>query len=68
MSVDPELSSFVKTIEFAQRAKAQMIERNMTRARKRCPDCGGMVRLVLTGRKNHLHMACETVGCMRLME
>ena len=30
---------------------------------------GGKVRAVLAGRKQHLHMACETAGCnMRMME
>ena len=34
-----------------------------------CPECGGTVHFAIGGPRNHLHMACETAGCiMRMME
>lgn len=49
-------------------SKRKMIERNSTRATRTCPNCGGKVNMILAGPKKHLHGACETQGCMRIME
>lgn len=54
--------------DFGLKAKRQMIEKNLTRARKKCPLCGGMVKLVLAGKKQHLHMGCPDCGGMQMME
>ena len=66
---DSELpDQFAQTIELAMRAKRAMIEKDKRRGWTKCPRCGGKITAVLAGRKNHLHMACETEGCIRMME
>jgi hypothetical protein len=56
-------------MDLASRVKAAMRAKNRTQAWTKCPKCGGKVRAVLAGRKQHLHMACETAGCtIRMME
>lgn len=58
-----------KILPYAMKAKRQMLAAKATHARKTCPECGGTVHFALSGPRNHLHMACETAGCiMRAME
>jgi hypothetical protein len=53
----------------AIKAKGQMLELGLTRARKRCPHCCGMARLRLAGPNNHVHARCETTyGCLWFIE
>jgi ribosomal protein S27AE len=56
------------TLELAQKMKAAMKAKGKTTAWTKCPRCGGKVRAVLAGHKQHIHMACETAGCIRMME
>ena len=60
--------NFATTIQFAMECKAQMLNHGARRARKTCPICGATVNMVLAGPRNHIHLACETQNCMRLME
>jgi hypothetical protein len=71
--MDDDRSAFfdhvVGVMDLASRVKAAMRAKNRTRAWTKCPKCGGKVLAVLAGRKQHLHMACETAGCnIRMME
>jgi hypothetical protein len=71
MADDPSafLGQMLGVMELASRVKAAMRAKNRTQAWTKCPKCGGKVHAVLAGRKQHLHMACETVGCnIRMME
>ena len=49
------------------KAKKQMLAAKVKNARKTCPECGGTVHFAIGGPRNHLHMACETAGCIMSM-
>lgn len=61
------MSDINETLKFGMKAKQQMLDQNLTSAKKACPRCGKWVKLRLAGKKNHLHMSCETEGCMWMM-
>ena len=62
-------AAIAKILPFAMKAKTQMLAAKVKHARKTCPECGGTVHFAIGGPRNHLHMACETAGCiMRMME
>ncbi len=52
----------------AGRVKRAMQRKGRRRAWTRCPRCGGRILAALGGRKDHIHMACETENCVRIME
>jgi len=64
MNVD----DMIKSIALAQKVKAALLKQNKRRGWTKCPTCGGKINAVLAGHKNHIHMACETPNCFRLME
>lgn len=33
-----------------------------------CPICSGRLRLSISGRNNHVHGRCQTIGCLNWME
>lgn len=68
-NIDGFKATVAKILPYAMKAKKQMLAAKTTRARKTCPECGGTVHFAIGGPRNHLHMACETAGCiMRMME
>jgi hypothetical protein len=48
--------------------KDAMRAKGKRRGWTRCPRCGGKITAILAGRKDHIHMACEKLDCLRLME
>lgn len=66
---NPLRDHMLEVMELAVRVKRAMKAKNQSRAWTKCPKCGGKVRAVLAGHRQHLHMACETAGCnIRMME
>lgn len=39
--------------------KTNMLDKNLTRAKAKCPFCDGHWHAILAGRKNHFHMRCD---------
>lgn len=68
MTTRQEIDDMVAAISWWQESKRRMIAKKSTRARRTCPKCGGTVNMILAGAKQHLHGACETPKCMRIME
>lgn len=69
MTDKPDFAAqFRETLDLAMRLKSAMKDRGKATAWTKCPRCGGKVRAVLAGHKQHIHMACETAGCIRVME
>lgn len=68
--IAPDVSDhFNQVFGLAVKVKAAMKRQNRRRGWTKCPYCGGKVVVVLAGRRDHLHMACQTAGCnMRMME
>ena len=63
------MADFDQSLTLAMKVKAEMKAKGKTSAWTKCPRCGGKVRAVLAGHKQHIHMACETRGCnVRVME
>lgn len=62
------LQRAAEALAFAMKAKGQMRAKGLTRARKACPRCGGIVHLALVGGRGHVHAACETPSCLRVTE
>lgn len=63
------MADFDQSLTLALKVKAAMKAKGKTTAWTKCPRCGGKVRAVLAGHKQHIHMACETAGCnVRVME
>ena len=69
---NPDRAAFIarmgETMAFATKVKAALKAKGKRSGWTKCPCCGGKVRAVLCGRKDHLHMACETDGCVRMMQ
>jgi hypothetical protein len=65
-----EVDLFTRTIESTLRdafkMKARMLERGLTRAKVKCPECDGMLHGRLAGRKNHMRFWCDG-DCQREM-
>ena len=59
---------FMETFTLAQKIKAALKANGKRRGWTKCPRCGGRIVAVLAGRRDHLHMACETPNCIRMME
>lgn len=66
MTID--LDGLMEAMQLASKVKAALLKKNKRRGWTKCPTCGGRINAVLAGHKNHIHMACETPGCFRLME
>ena len=66
--VNPDYAKARAAYEGPAKMKTAMLKKGKFSGWTKCPECGGKVRAVLAGRKNHIHMACETPGCMRVME
>ncbi len=49
----------LETLKLALKWKAKIIERDLTRAKAKCPYCEGYWHGVLCGNKKHLHMSCD---------
>ena len=62
------IDDFVETIQLAGKLKAAMKRKDKRRGWTKCPKCGCKINAVLAGRKDHIHMACETENCIRMME
>lgn len=62
------LRRIAQDLAWVLKAKAQMRAKGLSSARKQCPHCGGMVRLALSGSRNHVHAACETPSCFSVIE
>lgn len=64
----------VEIITFGMAAKARMKQLGKRNVRIKCPrhdtpsDQGPYVYCRLAGKKDHLHMVCESPGCMQLVE
>ena len=52
----------------AGRVKAAMKRKGKRRAWTKCPRCGGRIIAHLAGPRDHIRMACVSVGCVRVME
>lgn len=39
--------------------KKNMLARNLTKAKAKCPFCAGYWHAVILGRRNHFHMHCD---------
>jgi hypothetical protein len=61
-------SAMLETMNLASKVKAALLRKGKRHGWTKCPRCGGKVHASLAGHKNHLHMACETPNCMRMME
>lgn len=60
--------SFMETFKLAQKLKAALKDKSKRQGWTKCPRCGGRIVATLLGRKDHLHMACSTPNCIRMME
>ncbi len=56
------------TFRDGAKLKKVMLTRGLSRARAKCPECGGMLHGVLAGRRNHLHMVCDGPCRRKMME
>lgn len=68
--VDTETAErFMQVISLGMRLKSAMKLKGKRRGWTKCPRCGGKVIAVLAGKRDHLHMGCQTEGCdVRMME
>ncbi|MFC6640404.1 MULTISPECIES: hypothetical protein [Sulfitobacter] len=57
-----------ETLDLALRMRTAMLKKNKRRAWTKCPVCGSKIRAYLAGSKAHLHMACESKGCIWVMQ
>ncbi len=58
-----------QVLDAGMKLKKVMIKRGITAARAPCPICGtGFLHGRLVGRKQHLHMQCDTRDCAFMME
>lgn len=57
-----------ETLDLALRVRDAMLKKDKRRAWTKCPVCGSKIRAYLAGSKAHLHMACETKGCIWVMQ
>lgn len=59
----------MQVFNLGQRLKVALKEKGKRRGWTKCPRCGGKVIAVLAGKRDHLHMGCQTPGCdVRMME
>lgn len=69
MAVDRErIDEMIADLHSVMKLKKRMIERDLRVAWTKCPRCGGRLNASMSGRKNHIHAACETKGCLVMME
>jgi hypothetical protein len=54
--------------DLAMKIKAALKAKERRHGWTKCPRCGGKITAILAGRRDHLHMACETPNCIRMME
>lgn len=59
---------FMESFRLAQKVKTALKAKGKLRGWTRCPRCGGRIVAALLGPKHHLHMACATLNCIRVME
>lgn len=59
---------FMETFRLAVKLKAALKDKGKRRGWTKCPRCGGRIVAVLAGKRDHLHMSCETPNCIRMME
>lgn len=57
--LDDALDDMMETIALAERVKAAMKRKERRQGWTKCPRCGGRVRCVLAGSRDHLHMSCD---------
>jgi len=61
------MENLMRTARIAGRLKSVMQQKGLTRAKAKCPACGGAEtlqgKLVPHGRRHHLRMWCTTPGC-----
>jgi len=62
------MSDFAVILELAHKVKAALKKKKKRKGHTKCPICGQRVNAILAGPKDHLHMACVTPNCIRLME
>ena len=62
------VDDFVKTIHLGIKLKKAMKHKGKRQGWTKCPKCGGKINAALAGRNDHIHMACETENCIRMME
>lgn len=55
-------------LDLGLRLKRALKRKGKTRGWTKCPRCGGKIHAILAGRKQHLHMCCETKSCISMME
>ena len=64
---DPDFFDAIKsTIRDAGKLKAVMLEKGLTAARAKCPECGGEMQGRLAGPKKHMRFWCDGT-CKRTM-
>jgi hypothetical protein len=69
--LDAALKRFDEVTEIAMRFKESMIAHGRTRARGRCPTCGGTLsgEIRRRGKRQIIEMECQTKACdVRFME
>ena len=65
---EAEARDIFKDIDWWMESKRLMKRRGSIRAKRTCPNCGGTVNMILAGPRQHIHGACETPKCIRIME
>lgn len=65
---DDFMMNIRSTIRDAIKLKARMMERDLTSAKVKCPECGGMLHGRLVGRKNHMRFWCDGTCKRQMME
>lgn len=55
-------------LDLAYKVKGDLKRKGKRKGWTKCPICGQRVNAILAGHKDHLHMACVTPNCIRLME
>lgn len=65
---DDFMASMRETLGLATKVKAALLAKGMRQGWTKCPRCGGKITAILAGRRDHLHMACETPNCIRMTE
>ena len=63
-----ETEAIFADIGWWMESKRRMIKHKSVRATRTCPKCGGKVHMILAGRKQHIHGACETPNYLWIME
>lgn len=66
MTID--LDGLMEAMQLASKVKAALLKKGKRRGWTKCPRCGGRVNAALAGPRQHIHMACETPNCIRVME